>query len=50
MIEWPEKAQSLLPSADMDVFLMHQQSGRTIQFQANTSVAQQVLQRFEQDS
>ena len=50
MIEWPEKAQSLLPSADMDVFLMHQQVGRTIQFQANTSVAQQVLQRFEQDN
>ena len=50
MIEWPEKAQSLLPSADMDVFLKHQQSGRTIQFQANTSVAQQVLQRFEQDN
>ena len=50
MIEWPEKAQSLLPSADMDVFLTHQQVGRTIQFQANTSVAQQVLQRFEQDN
>jgi len=50
MIEWPEKAQSLLLSADMDVFLTHQQVGRTIQFQANTSIAQQVLQRFEQDN
>lgn len=50
MIEWPEKAQSLLPSADMDVFLIHEPSGRIIQFQANTLIAQQVLQRFEQDN
>lgn len=49
MIEWPEKAQSLLPSADIEVHLLHQPDGREIQFQANTAVAEQVIQQFEQD-
>jgi tRNA threonylcarbamoyladenosine biosynthesis protein TsaE len=49
MIEWPEKAQSLLPSADIEVHLLHQPDGREIQFQANTAVAKQVIQQFEQD-
>jgi tRNA threonylcarbamoyladenosine biosynthesis protein TsaE len=47
MIEWPEKAETVLPQADIEVYLLHQTVGRTIQFQANTSIAQQVIQQFE---
>lgn len=47
MIEWPEQAQSLLPQADIEVYLLHRTVGREIKFQANTSSAQQVLQHFE---
>jgi tRNA threonylcarbamoyladenosine biosynthesis protein TsaE len=47
MIEWPEQAQSLLPQADIEVYLQHLTVGREIKFQANTSSAQQVLQHFE---
>ena len=47
MIEWPEKAQSLLPQADIDVYLDHKTVGRDIRFQAHTPVAEQVLHQFE---
>lgn len=47
MIEWPEKAQSLLPQADIEVYLQHLTLGRAVKFQANTSTAEQVLKQFE---
>jgi tRNA threonylcarbamoyladenosine biosynthesis protein TsaE len=47
MIEWPEQAHAVLPQADIEIFLQHQATGREIKFQANTPLAQQVLQHFE---
>ncbi|WP_020181981.1 MULTISPECIES: tRNA (adenosine(37)-N6)-threonylcarbamoyltransferase complex ATPase subunit type 1 TsaE [unclassified Methylotenera] len=46
MIEWPEKAQRLLPQADIDIFLSHQAQGRQLRYQANSLNAQQFLQQL----
>ncbi|HEY0563657.1 MAG TPA: tRNA (adenosine(37)-N6)-threonylcarbamoyltransferase complex ATPase subunit type 1 TsaE [Methylophilus sp.] len=47
MIEWPEKAHHVLPSPDIDLTLTHQSSGRLLQYQANTDLAEQVLANME---
>lgn len=49
MIEWPEKAHSLLPQADVDIFLSHLAQGRQLRYQANTAQARQFLQQFTHD-
>lgn len=46
MIEWPEKAQRLLPQADIDIFLSLRALGRQLRFHANTLNAQQFLQHL----
>lgn len=47
MIEWPEKAQRLLPQADIDIFLSHLVQGRQVHYRANTAIAKQALHQFE---
>jgi tRNA threonylcarbamoyladenosine biosynthesis protein TsaE len=47
MIEWPEKALSLLPQADMDIELSLYEQGRSIQYIANTAKAVQLLSYLE---
>lgn len=43
MIEWPEKAQNVLPAADLDVTLSHLSQGRLLKIVANSIPAQQML-------
>lgn len=43
MIEWPEKAQDVLPRADFDITLCHLAQGRTLKIVANSVFAQQIL-------
>jgi tRNA threonylcarbamoyladenosine biosynthesis protein TsaE len=43
MIEWPEKAQSVLPAADLDITLSHLAQGRLLKIVANSVAAQQIF-------
>ena len=43
MIEWPEKAQHVLPAADLDISLSHLPQGRMLKIQANSVSAKQML-------
>lgn len=47
MIEWPEKAQRLLPQADIEIFLSHLAQGRQLRYQANSEKAQQFLLQLD---
>ena len=46
MIEWPEKAQQVLPQADIDVQLSLYNAGRQVQFSAGTTLGNQCLENF----
>ena len=46
LIEWPEKAERLLPLADIDVRLVILNEARSIQLSANTALGQQCLTNF----
>jgi tRNA threonylcarbamoyladenosine biosynthesis protein TsaE len=49
MIEWPEKAATLMPNADMDIELSHAEQGRCIKYIANTNKALQLLSHLEKN-
>ncbi len=36
IVEWPERAEGLLPAADLDVFLSVKDSGRAVELRANS--------------
>jgi tRNA threonylcarbamoyladenosine biosynthesis protein TsaE len=46
MIEWPEKAEHVLPEPDIHVRLSLYNSGRQIQFSAGSILGKQCLDRF----
>jgi tRNA threonylcarbamoyladenosine biosynthesis protein TsaE len=46
MIEWPEKAEHVLPKPDIDIRLSLYNSGRQIQFSANSDLGKQCLSSF----
>jgi tRNA threonylcarbamoyladenosine biosynthesis protein TsaE len=46
IVEWPEKAGSLIPQADIDVFIEVEGAGRIIQYIANSSVGKKCLEQF----
>ncbi len=46
MIEWPEKAENLLPQADVDIHLLIVNEARSIQFSANTLLGRQCLENL----
>ncbi len=46
IIEWPEKAQQVLPAADLDVYLTMQGSGRSLRIVANSVLGTQCLETF----
>lgn len=46
MIEWPEKAAQLLPTADLEIYLEILQDGRHIKLAANTAAGRQCLQQL----
>lgn len=43
IIEWPEKAQQVLPAPDMDVYLAIDGAGRNIKIVANSDLGKQCL-------
>ncbi len=46
IIEWPEKAEHVLPAADIHVQLSLYDTGRKIQFSASTALGNQCLTNF----
>lgn len=46
LIEWPQKAEHLLPPADLTIMLTQQSTGRQLQLQAHTSLGQACLKSF----
>lgn len=47
LVEWPEKAGSMIPSADIDITLMPAAYGRRGQISANTAAGKQFLESLE---
>jgi tRNA threonylcarbamoyladenosine biosynthesis protein TsaE len=46
LVEWPEKAGDLIPSADIDVRLAPENAGREITFKANTDAGESCLAKL----
>ena len=46
LVEWPDKAGSLIPSADIDIYLNLAGKGRSASLSANTRLGKQCLERF----
>jgi tRNA threonylcarbamoyladenosine biosynthesis protein TsaE len=46
MIEWPEKAQKVLPQADIEINLSLYNSGRDITFSAKSALGNKCLEKF----
>lgn len=47
IVEWPEKAQGVLPSPDMELFLSIKGSGRAVELQALSDKGQECLARLK---
>lgn len=45
-IEWPEKAEKLLPQADLEINFLIPAEGREVQIQANTEVGRLCIERL----
>lgn len=45
-IEWPEKAQGLLPAADIEIRLEIREQGREAEIRANTEMGKRCLERY----
>ena len=46
LIEWPERAEGLLPLPDLIIRLSHAESGRNIEIQANTEAGRKCLSQL----
>ncbi|MET0265677.1 MAG: tRNA (adenosine(37)-N6)-threonylcarbamoyltransferase complex ATPase subunit type 1 TsaE [Duganella sp.] len=46
LVEWPEKAEGVLPPADIDLYLTVAGHGRTVELQASTALGNSCLQRL----
>lgn len=44
LIEWPERGRGWLPTADLEITLLHRESGRDIKIEARTAAGNEVLQ------
>lgn len=47
VVEWPERAQDLLPEADLDIFLSVEKNGRTVELRANSEQGVTCLRQLE---
>jgi tRNA threonylcarbamoyladenosine biosynthesis protein TsaE len=45
LVEWPEKAHGVLPSADLEIVLEHRGSGRVVHLQAQTRAGTECLRQ-----
>ena len=43
LVEWPQKGEGFLPSADLEITLSHHVPGRQVEISANSPLGQQVL-------
>lgn len=48
LIEWPEKAGSLIPQADIDVYLELYGDGRVAHLVGNTTAGKECLERYQE--
>jgi len=46
MIEWPDKAENVLPEPDIHVHLSHYQNARKIKFSAGSAIGAQCLKKL----
>ena len=46
LVEWPEKADKLLPSADIQIFFRFTKPGREVRIQAGTEIGRQCLKHW----
>ena len=46
-IEWPEQARGYLQGVDLEIRLAYDSQGRQVEFQAQSSIGQEVIDRFE---
>jgi|SRR5690625_448516 len=47
LIEWPEKAQGLLPEPDLELHLLYQEPGRSLNLKPHSDKAQQWIQTLK---
>jgi tRNA threonylcarbamoyladenosine biosynthesis protein TsaE len=47
IVEWPEKAEGVLPPADIDLYLTVAGTGRDVELQASTALGTSCLQRLK---
>lgn len=48
LVEWPEKAEGVLPPADLRITLQIQDSGRSVEIEAETEAGIQCLTRLQE--
>jgi tRNA threonylcarbamoyladenosine biosynthesis protein TsaE len=48
MIEWPERGEGLLPTADLSIHIEYSGSGRLVRMQAATAAGEQLLTGLEE--
>ena len=48
LVEWPEKAEDLLPEPDLMITLGIQESGRNVDIEARTGTGRQCLERLQE--
>lgn len=46
LVEWPEKAGSLIPCADIEIHLAPDAGGRTVNLKSNTEIGTECLERL----
>lgn len=47
LIEWPERGEGWLPTADLEILIQHAEHGRNIQLVAGSQAGEQVLGRMD---
>lgn len=47
LVEWPEKARGLLPTADLEILLGITETGRNVEIQAGTEAGRQCLKHWQ---
>ena len=50
LIEWPEKGERLLPSADLSCYINRLDEGREIKIIANSDRGHAILKRFQNEN
>lgn len=46
LVEWPERGEGILPSADVDIYLQYQESGRQARLLAHTDKGTEIIEQL----